>query len=150
MRVRANTANTASDTRVFASFWLETITAFAPELPRPPEALLRAAGQLERALTWGEFGLRLRRIAAVVVLIGFGWFAHGQVGLGITDSEASPKPPAFVEDALHSHETVLLRARMISQPEVAAYDPTAPAGRLAGSRRPGLPLAAWPQRRGLH
>jgi anti-sigma factor RsiW len=46
------------------------------------------------------------------------------VGLGITDSEASPKPPAFVEDALHSHETALVRARMVSQPETAAYDPT--------------------------
>jgi anti-sigma factor RsiW len=112
--------------------------AFAPELPRPPEALLRAAGQLERALTWGEFGLRLRRIAAVVVLIGFGWFAHGQVGLGITDSEASPKPPAFVEDALHSHETVLLRARMTSQPEVAAYDPTEILAET-GIRLPPLP-----------
>ena len=42
---------------------------------------------------------KLRRIAAVVTLIGFGWFAHAQVGLEITDSEASPKPPAFVEDA---------------------------------------------------
>ena len=39
--------------------------------------------------------------------------------VGITDSEASPKPPAFVEDALHSHETALLRARMVSQPQTA-------------------------------
>jgi anti-sigma factor RsiW len=53
-----------------------------------------------------------------------GWFAHAQVGLfGITDSEASPKPPAFVEDALHSHETALLRARMTSQREAESYDP---------------------------
>jgi len=95
----------------------------AAPLPRPAEAMIGAAVRLERALAWRELGLKLRRIAAVVTLIGFGWFAHGQVGLGITDSEASPKPPAFVEDALHSHETALVRARMASQRETAEYDP---------------------------
>jgi anti-sigma factor RsiW len=95
----------------------------AAPLTRPAETMLDAAGRLERGLAWRGLGLRLRRIAAVVMLIGFGWFAHGQVGLGITYSEASPKPPAFVEDALHSHETALVRARMASQPEAAHYDP---------------------------
>src|SRR5215213_8186857 len=111
---------------------------FAASLPRPPEAMLEAAGRLERALGWRALGLRRRRVAAVVALIGFGWFAHAQIGLGISDSEASPKPPAFVEDALHSHETALLRARMDSQPEVDAYDP---AEMLAetGIRLPNLP-----------
>jgi anti-sigma factor RsiW len=96
----------------------------AAPLPRSSGKLFEAAGRLERALAWQEFLQKLRRIAAVVTLIGFGWVAHGQVGLGVTDSEASPKPPAFVEDALHSHETGLLRARMTSQPEVGAFDPT--------------------------
>jgi anti-sigma factor RsiW len=107
-------------------------------LPRPSEKLFEAARRLERALAWQAFGLKLRRIAAVAALIGFGWVAHGQVGLGVTDSEASPKPPTFVEDALHSHETGLLRARMVSQPEVDAYDP---AEMLAetGIRLPNLP-----------
>ena len=97
--------------------------AFQTELPRPRGTMLEAARRLELRLAWREVGLRLRRIAAVVALIGFGWFAHGQMGLGITDSEASPKPPAFVEDALHSHNTALVRARMVSQPEVADYNP---------------------------
>lgn len=96
---------------------------YAANLPRPPQAMFEAAGRLERALGWRALGLRLRRVAAVVALIGFGWFAHAQIGLGITNSEASPKPPPFVEDALHSHETALLRARMVSQPEAADYDP---------------------------
>lgn len=112
--------------------------AFASDLPRPPEATLQLASQLERALAWRELSLRLRRVAAVIALIGFGWFAHGQVGLGITDSEASPKPPAFVEDALHSHETALLRARMVSQPEVAEYDPAEILAET-GIRLPALP-----------
>jgi anti-sigma factor RsiW len=110
----------------------------AAPLDRPSELLLRSAARLERALAWQEFGLKLRRIAAVVTLIGFGWFAHGQVGLGVTDSEASPQPPAFVEDALHSHETSLLRARMVSQPEVEAYDPAEILAET-GIRLPSLP-----------
>jgi anti-sigma factor RsiW len=110
----------------------------AAPLTRPAETMLDAAGRVERGLAWRELGLRLRRIAAVVMLIGFGWFAHGQVGLGITDSEASPKPPAFVEDALHSHETGLLRARMASQPEAADYDP-AEILALTGIQLPALP-----------
>jgi anti-sigma factor RsiW len=110
----------------------------AAPLPRPAEPMLVAATRLERALAWQEVGLKLRRIAAVVTLIGFGWFAHGQVGLGVTDSEASPKPPAFVEDALHSHETGLLRARMVSQPEVEAYDPAEILAET-GIRLPSLP-----------
>jgi anti-sigma factor RsiW len=97
--------------------------AFSAPLPRPTGAILEAASGLERGLAWREMSLKIGRIAAVVALIGFGWFAHSQIGLGITDSEASPKPPAFVEDALHSHETALLRARMASQPKTVDYDP---------------------------
>ncbi|MXQ14084.1 anti-sigma factor [Microvirga makkahensis] len=110
----------------------------AAPLPRPAEPVLAAASRLERALAWQEFWQRLRRVAAVAALVGFGWFAHGQVGLSVTDSAASPKPPAFVEDALHSHETGLLRARMISQPEVEAYDP-AEILTETGIRLPALP-----------
>jgi anti-sigma factor RsiW len=110
----------------------------AAPLPRPAEPMLVASGRLERALGWQEFGLKFRRVAAVVALVGFGWFAHGQVGLGVTDSEASPKPPAFVEDALHSHETSLLRARMVSQPEVEDYDPAEILAET-GIRLPSLP-----------
>ena len=110
----------------------------AAPLPRPAGPMLVAARRLERALGWQELGLKLRRVVAVVALVGFGWFAHGQVGLGVTDSEASPKPPDFVEDALHSHETGLLRARMVSQPEVEAYDPAEILAET-GIRLPSLP-----------
>jgi anti-sigma factor RsiW len=113
----------------------------ATPLSRPPEAMLDVARRLERALAWQSFGLRFRRIAAVVALIGFGWFAHGQVGLGITDSEASPKPPAFVEDAVHSHATSLLRARMVSQRETTDFD-TAEILAETGIALPVLP-AKW-------
>ncbi|MGO4571671.1 anti-sigma factor family protein [Microvirga sp. 2TAF3] len=112
--------------------------AFAGGLPRPSESMFGAAHRLERALAWRETGLRLRRVAAVVALVGIGWVAHAQIGLGITDSEASPKPPAFVEDARHSHETALLRARMASQSEAAGYDP-AEILTATGIQLPALP-----------
>jgi anti-sigma factor RsiW len=97
--------------------------SFAAPMPQPSARMLDAARRLDRSLARHGIDLRLRRMAAMVALIGFGWFAHAQVGLGITDSEAAPKPPAFVEDALHSHETALLRARMTSQLKTAEYDP---------------------------
>jgi len=57
-------------------------------------------------------------------LVGAGWLAHAQLGLfEISDSEAAPKPPAFVEDARHAHETALIRARMVSQHERPDYNP---------------------------
>ena len=85
---------------------------------------MEAARRLERGLVWRRIGLRLQRAAAVAFLVGAGWLAHAQVGLfEITDSEASPKPPAFVEDARHAHETALIRARMVSQHERPDYDP---------------------------
>lgn len=91
---------------------------------RPTLQVMDAARRLERGLVWRRIGLRLRRAAAVALLIGAGWLAHAQVGLfEITDTEASPTPPAFVEDARHSHQTALIRARMVSQPEVPDYDP---------------------------
>ena len=99
--------------------------AFGGGLPsRPPERVMEAARRLERGLVWRRIGLRLQRAAAVAFLIGAGWLAHAQVDLfEITDSEASPKPPGFVEDARHAHETALIRARMVSQHERPDYDP---------------------------
>src|SRR3546814_2475096 len=76
---------------------------------------LEAARRLQRGLFWGQVTHRLRRIAAVAVFVGVGWFAHAELGvLGVQETEAST--PAFVEDALHSHRTALLRARMHSHP----------------------------------
>jgi len=112
--------------------------AFADEGPRPPDTVLAAAGRLERSLGWRELGRRLRRIAAVAALVGIGWFAHAPGELGIADSLAAPKPPAFVEDALRSHETAVLRARMASQHQERAYDP-AEILTATGIRLPDLP-----------
>jgi anti-sigma factor RsiW len=98
---------------------------FSGRLARhPPMQVLDAARRLERGLVWQRLGQRLRRAAAAVLLMGVGWFAHAQVGLfEIADSEASSTLPAIVEDARHSHQTALIRARMVSQPQAADYNP---------------------------
>lgn len=98
--------------------------AFTAALPRPSQQLFQATSRLQRGLAFQRVGQRVLRAASVVLLVGFGWLAHTQVGLfEITDSEASSQPPTFVEDALRSHQTALLRARMVSQVETADYDP---------------------------
>jgi len=112
--------------------------SFAGPMPPPCERVLGAARKLERRMVWRWVGLKLQRAATVAVLIGVGWFAHAQVGLGITDSEASPQPPAFVEDARHAHATALVRARMVSVPEMPDYDP-AEVFAETGIRIPELP-----------
>jgi anti-sigma factor RsiW len=43
--------------------------------------------------------------------------------LQVSDTAASPRPPAFVEDARHAYETSLVRARMASQSQVSTYNP---------------------------
>jgi anti-sigma factor RsiW len=91
---------------------------------RPDDVIFEAARRLERGLVWRRIGAKLRRVASVAILVGAGWFAHAHTGLlEVTDTEASPQPPAFVEDARHAHETSLIRARMVSQPEAPDYDP---------------------------
>ena len=113
-----------------------------PRLPPPATPVFKAARRLDRGLVWRRIGLRLRRAAAVALLIGAGWFAHAHVGLfEIADSEASPTLPAFVEDARHSHHTALIRARMVSQPEAPDYDP-AEIRAETGIALPALP-ADW-------
>ena len=83
---------------------------------------MEAARRLERGLVWRRIGRRLQRAAAVAFLVGAGWLAHAQVGLDHRQRGLA-KPPAFVEDARHSHETALIRACMVSQHERPDYDP---------------------------
>jgi anti-sigma factor RsiW len=88
---------------------------------RPDTA--EAAQLLAHGLARLRLMARLRRVAAMAALITLGWFAHAELGpLAMTDSAASPQPPAFVEAAMMSHRTALMRATMRSQPQVHDYD----------------------------
>jgi anti-sigma factor RsiW len=90
----------------------------------PSGATVDAALRLERGLWRGRIVQRARRIAAVAVLVGFGWLAHAEVGqLGIGQVAATALPPAYVTDAVKAHRATLLRASMHSLRGAAAYDP---------------------------
>ncbi|MDQ0472235.1 anti-sigma factor family protein [Labrys wisconsinensis] len=95
----------------------------APRLARV--ATSQAARQLERGLARGRMFVQLRRVAAVLALIGVGWLAHAEVSLlGISQVAASAIPPAYVGDAVRAHRTALVRAGMHSQPAAPDYDPS--------------------------
>ena len=90
----------------------------------PSGATVDAALRLERGLWRGRIVQRARKIAAVAVLVGFGWLAHAEVGqLGIGRVAASALPPAYVTDAVMAHRATLVRASMHSLRGAAAYDP---------------------------
>ena len=55
--------------------------AFADILRPPRGTTVDAARRLERGLLRDRIIRRVRRVVAVAVLIGLGWFAHAEVGL---------------------------------------------------------------------
>jgi anti-sigma factor RsiW len=95
-----------------------------PEAPsRSSPRQLEAARRLQRGFLWRDVGLKLQQAAAIAMLIGIGWFAHEKAGVfDIGETEASTRPPAFVVDAQHAHDTALLRTRMASQVAARSYD----------------------------
>jgi anti-sigma factor RsiW len=88
---------------------------------RPSPAALSAARRLERALGWRRVAMRIRSLAASIILVGAGWFAHSHVDIfRMGDAHARP---SFIEDAVRSHETALIRSHMVSQRQTEDYDP---------------------------
>ena len=116
--------------------------AFA-RLPGPgPERNQTLARRLDRSLRWRSVTARLRRAAAIAILVGAGWLAHAEVGVfGVPDTFASPIDPTFVEDAAQARQTAQLRARMVSQRPPPSYD-RADIEAATGIRLPDLP-AGW-------
>ena len=89
-----------------------------------PERLRSGARRIDRALAWQRVGARLRRAAAIAVLVGAGWLAHTEIGtFGVPNSIASPIDPALAEEAQQARQAVQVRARTVSQRAVSSYDP---------------------------
>lgn len=116
--------------------------AFA-RCPGPgPERNREAARQLDRALALGRVADKLRRAAAVVILVGAGWLAHSDIGsFGIADSLASTVDPALVADAQQAREAARIRARIASQRIAPSYD-QAGIEAATGISLPAIP-AGW-------
>ncbi|KAB1075603.1 anti-sigma factor family protein [Methylobacterium planeticum] len=113
--------------------------AFARPPGVGPERNRVAARRLDRSLRWRQVASRLRRVAAITILVGAGWLAHAEVGVfGVPDTFASPVDPTLIEDAQQARQTAQLRARMISQRATPAYD-RADIEAATGIRLPDLP-----------
>ncbi|WP_279483060.1 anti-sigma factor [Aureimonas sp. SK2] len=116
----------AEAARVMAD--LRTTTELRLALPEPQGGssmrVSNAARRLQAARMRRRVLPRLGRVAALGLLIAFGWAAHSQFGpLGVRESVASVQPPPYVDDALRAHLTSQLRAGMSSQPETGRFDP---------------------------
>jgi anti-sigma factor RsiW len=98
----------------------QSLAAAGPPPASAPAETRRLAVRLQAAL--GASPARRASVVAAVLALTFalGW-ALGNSGL--VEAPALQAPPPFVDEALMSHRTALLRARMESQPEVTAYDP---------------------------
>ena len=107
-----------------------------------PERNRVAARRLDRSLRWRRVGARLKRAAAIAVLVGAGWLAHDEVGrFGVPGTFAATVDPTLVEDAQQARQVALLRAGIASQRGSAAYDRAA-IETATGIRLPSLP-ADW-------
>jgi anti-sigma factor RsiW len=95
--------------------------AFLESDDRPSPSALSAARRLERALEWQRLAMRIRALAASIILVGAGWFAHSDADL-FRSGEAYARP-AFIEDAVRSHEAALVRSHLVSQRQTEDYDP---------------------------
>lgn len=97
--------------------------AYAPSPGLGPERNREAARRLDRSLAWQRFSGKLRRAAAVAMLVGAGWLAHSDIGtFGVADTQASPVDPALVADAEQAREAARIRAGIASQRQQPAYD----------------------------
>lgn len=97
--------------------------AFARSPGPGPERLRLAARRLDRSLRWDRFAARLKRAAAIAVLVGAGWLAHSEIGeFGVPDTFAASIDPVVVADAEKAREIARLRSSIASQRTVPSYD----------------------------
>lgn len=90
--------------------------SFARPLTLGPERNLIAARRLDRSMRWRRVTARLKRAAAIAVLVGAGWLAHDEIGqFGVPDTFAATVDPSLVEDAHQARQVALIRTRIASQ-----------------------------------
>ncbi|MFF8801850.1 MULTISPECIES: anti-sigma factor family protein [unclassified Methylobacterium] len=98
--------------------------AMLPLAEPAPERLRESARRIDRAFAWQRVHSRMRRAAAVAVLVGAGWLAHTEIGtFGVPGSIASPIDASLAEEAQQARRAVQIRARTTSLPSASAYDP---------------------------
>lgn len=97
--------------------------SFDPAPGPGPDRNVALARRLDRTLRWRRVGARLKRAAAIAVLVGAGWLAHDEIGrFGVPDTLASTADPALFADARQARAVAQLRASIMGEGGVPAYD----------------------------
>ncbi len=95
--------------------------SFGRQVGAGPERNFALARRLDRSLRWGRVASRLKRAAAIAVLVGAGWLAHDEIGrFGVPDTLASTVDASLVEDARQARAVAQLRA--VTAADAASYD----------------------------
>ncbi|WP_373321211.1 anti-sigma factor family protein, partial [Methylobacterium gregans] len=118
-------ANPATAARVMAELHdRDALRAAFAQLPGPgPERNRHAARRIDRSMRWRRVGARLKRAAAIAVMVGAGWLAHDEVGrFGVPGTIAAPVDPTLIEDAQQARQVAQMRARVASQRSGSTYD----------------------------
>ncbi|GLS56824.1 anti-sigma factor [Methylobacterium gregans] len=134
-------ANPATAARVMAELHdRDALRAAFAQLPGPgPERNRHAARRIDRSMRWRRVGARLKRAAAIAVMVGAGWLAHDEVGrFGVPGTIAAPVDPTLIEDAQQARQVAQMRARVASQRSGSTYDRAAIEA-ATGIQLPSLP-----------
>jgi anti-sigma factor RsiW len=107
----------------------------------PSAPAFDGARRLGRGLRWRAVMLRVRRAAAILLLLGAGWASHAWLGVtGAGPVAAAPALPLYADEAIDAHRTTLLRDEA-GLPALPADEARAAAA-LVGIALPTLP-AGW-------
>lgn len=115
----------ASAARVMADMHdRDALRAGFARVPEPgPDRTVALARRLDRSLCWRRVGARLKRAAAIAVLVGAGWLAHDEIGqFGVPDTLASTVDPALLADARQARAVAQLRVSITGPGGAPAYD----------------------------
>jgi len=121
----------------------DALRASFGRLPGPgPDRNVALARRLDRNLRWSRVASRLKRAAAIVVLVGAGWLAHDEIGrFGVPDTMAATPDPALIADARQARAVAQLRKNIANQGDRPVYDRTRLQS-VTGIDLPPLP-AGW-------
>jgi anti-sigma factor RsiW len=95
--------------------------SFRERMGPGPERNVALARRLDRSLRWNLVTSRLKRAAAIAVLVGAGWLAHDEIGrFGVPDTMAATVDASLVDDARQARMVARLRAATAA--DGTAYD----------------------------
>jgi anti-sigma factor RsiW len=101
----------------------DALRACFERVPGPgPDRNVVLARRFDRNLRWRRVASRLKRAAAIAVLVGAGWLAHDEIGrFGVPDTLAATPDPALIADARQARAVAQLRKSLVG-PGDTVYD----------------------------